>query len=534
MRVPVPDLRVLALLALASFSCTTPGTPPPSTSHEDEQRLPAWLKAPLEVRRDAALEEAAALLCARDTDAVIDDDARHASHIADGQVFGLMKKGADAGVVEAALGSDAAALLGQKRATHAGVAVGQSPSGEACAALVGARRLLTARGALPAQVAHGDALALDLVWPESTTMTTDLATRDPNARTAALYVEKPDGFVTRSALSVGCGASDARDCKLIVTVPAPLDGRYIAELVVDYASGPSDPEVALLWPFTVGTPKDPPFPEVLFPDAGHDDIALTHRAEALVQRLRTEEQIEPFKVSPPLVDIADERAKLVAQKGALGHRLLRAGAVASTDAAEDVAAKYGDNPRAQFKRLAEVQAQASTLADAWQALLDSPAHRYVLVDTGYTHCGVAVARGADAAGRATVTMVALLARRPPSRSVDETRATFLETANDARDKRGLTALTESSSLDKTAQRLAGAMRDNRKIDENLLGESVAKVALESDASLNRVKPFVARSDDPLLLLTPPLLMDLDATRFGLGLALDESDGVFYVVVLAGE
>ncbi len=553
---PTPARAALALaltaaVAAASQGCSTvaPGRSSDAVDRAGgaaPARLPAWLGAPAALERAPALEEAAALLCARDTDGVIDDDARHAAHLVDGQVVGLLERAADAAAARAALARAAGPLLVEKRMTHAGVAVGRTPSGQACAALVAVRRLITLNAQdapLPEALSPGAPLVLAPL---------DFPGRDRPE--ATLYVLKPDGFVTRSALSTTCApdpvaaaraaatrgrvGADDPDCRPRVSVPTKAQGRYVAEVVVDDAAGPSDPEVALLWPFVVGKPKAPPFPEVLFPDKGHSDIALTHRAEALFQRLRNEELIEPFKVSPELVDVATRRAKAVAARGSLGHRVPLPGAGgAATDAAQDLAARYAGDPRVQFKKLAEVQAQASTLADAWQALLDSPAHRYVLVDTSFTHCGVAVARGVDAAGRATINLVALLARRPPKRDPEETRETILEAANDARDKRGLAALEDNIHLDKIATRLAGAMRDQKKVDETLLGGPVARVALEADASLARVKPLVARNNDPLLIMdngVPPLLLDIDATKAGVGTAMDPDEGVFYVVVLAGE
>jgi uncharacterized protein YkwD len=503
---------VVGLIALGVVGCTTaaPPTTTVATESVDTTALPAWLHAS-SVVRDAALEEAAALLCARDTDAVIDDDARHAAKIVDGQLVGLLKKAKTPEAAEALLAHDAAPLLGEKHATHAGAVVGATPSGEACAAVVGARRLIDATAPPASLSSAGSAIALSV--------------RVPSAKSATLFVLKPDGFVDKTALPAVDGAQK-------LSVPAPLAGRYALEIVVDNSAGASDPEVALLWPLRVGAPKEPPFPEVLFPDEGHDDTALTHRAEALVQRLRNEELIEPFKVSPALVDVAAGRAHAVAQRGSLGHRL-----PGGDDVADDLRAKFANEPRAQFLKLAEVQAQASTLADAWQALLDSPAHRYVLVDTSYTHCGVAVARGKDAAGRATVNLIALLGRRLPQREVEETREDFLEAANESRDKRGLAALQDKPSLDKVAMRLAGAMRDLKRVDENLLGDPVANVALQTDASLTKVKPLVARTDDPMFLLNkgvPPMLMELDATHMGLGFAVDASEGAFYVVILAAQ
>ena len=81
------------------------------------------------------------------------------------------------------------------------------------------------------------------------------------------------------------------------------------------------------------------------------------------------------------------------------------------------------------------------------------------------------------------------------------------------------------------------MREQKKLDDTLLGGPVAHIAIEADGSLNRVQPLVAKSDDPLLLLAagvPALLLNLDATQAGIGIALDANEGTFYVVILAGE
>jgi uncharacterized protein YkwD len=499
-----PSLAPLSL-ALVLAACETAQPQPDDTAPHAPATLPGWLKAPNSVARDAALEETAALLCARDTDGVIDTDARHATGLADGQVFGLLRKGPDA---RETLAKDAAPLLANARATVAGAVEGVSPDGRACTALVAARRLVSLSAPLVPRLPVGAAqtLAVHVHAPEAT-----------------LYVQKPDGFVTKMPVAAGTST---------LSVPAKGgEGRYVLELIVDDPAH-RDPEVALLWPYLVGAPKEAPFPEVLFPDEGHSDIALTHRAEALVQRLRNEQLIEPFKVSPLLIEIAAERATGIATGGRVGHRV-----PAGKDVVSVVAARFPDDPRARFARLAEVQAQASTLADAWQALLDSPAHRYELVDTGYTHVGVAVARGADAAGRPTVSLVALLARRAPSREVGVVRGQIADVVNAARDQRGLEALVPSAHLDRVAMRLAERMKETGKVDEALLGAPVGQVALEADASLSEVKPLIARLDDPLLLLqphAPELLLDLDKKQLGFGMATDDKAGVFFVVVLAGE
>lgn len=508
MGLPSFSRPVLAVLPLWAACVTSP--PGTAEQRDPPVHLPAWLHAPQGVARDARLEEAAALLCARDTDSVLDTDARHATGLADGQVLGLLRTGPDA---RATLARDAGPLLTSLGATTAGVVEGTSGSGAPCAAVVAARRLVTLVRAPVARLPRGGAqvLALQVPFPEAT-----------------LYVQRPDGFVTK--LPVAPGSST-------VTLPSAAseggagEGRYILELLVDDPAH-RDPEVALVWPYLVGAPRDAPFPEVLFPDEGHDDAALGHRAEALVQRLRNEQLIEPFKISPLLLQVADERARALASAGQLGHRV-----AGSVDLRGALRERFPGDARADFTRLAEVQAQASTLADAWQALLDSPAHRYVLVDTGATHAGVAVARGTDAAGRGIVTVVALLGRRAPSRDVGVVRAQLLDVINATRDARGLDPIAPSAHLDRVATRLATRMQETGQVDEALLGAPVGQVALEADASLASVKPLVARLDDPLMLLqgsVPELLLELDMTQLGFGMALDATSGAFFVCLLVGE
>ena len=226
-------------------------------------------------------------------------------------------------------------------------------------------------------------------------------------------------------------------------------------------------------------------------------------------------------------EIAHDRAVAVGSEAALGHRLN------GKDPRAALRERYGDEPRAQFIRLAEVQARGSTLKDAWNVLVDSPAHRHELVSMGVTHAGVSVVRGEDALHRPTVTMVALLGRRPPTRDPVLVQAKILEDVNRVRTSRGLYPLSISDSLDTAAKRLANRMMEVGRVDDTLLGGPVGEVALEADASITKVFPLVARTDDPLLLSPFAPLFDDDTTAMGMGLALQEAEGVFYVVVLAG-
>lgn len=491
-------MRTLLLLTLfgATVSCVTTEnatTTSPAT-------LPAWL--PSDLVRDASLDEAAAVLCARDTDAVIDDDVRAAAHVADGRVIGVLADSADVAAAKTRALFEGAGL------SHVGIAEGVRPGGAACVAVVGSRRIVSV-SSLPPVVSQGR---------EPSMLALSISAR----RQGWVYVLSPDGFVDRLPLS---GSGGTQEMKL----PFRKEGRHIVEVIVDDVDNNGAlrgaPEVALLWPYVRGTLQLPPTPAVLFPDEGHDDLALSHRAEALMQRLRNEQLLDPLKIAPVLVDTAVDRARSLG--GVLGHRIDGKGP------RELLEEKFPGDPRAQFIRLSEVQARGSTLQDAWTALVDSPAHRWEMVSLGVTHMGVAVVRGTDNLGRTTITLVALLGRRPPSRDIVAVQKKFLTDANAVRVARGFDPLTVSDTLESAAQRLARRMMEVRRVDDTLLGGPIGEVALEADVSMTKVFPFIARIDDPHLLAPFQPLLDIDTTQIGVGLALHPEDGVFYVVILAG-
>ncbi len=496
-------VRRLAPLALSTalLSCST--TPAPVTPSGGDT---SWLPATSKLKGAAALDEAAALLCARDTDAVIDDDVRAAVGLWEGVVQGVMAESREQLIAQSK------ALLDDGGFTHIGVAEGQNTSGARCVAAVASRRPI-------------DVTTLPKSERRDASVPSIMTISVPRGMDARAYVLGPDGFVDRIPL-------EGSDRQQSLTLPMRLEGRHVVEVLVDRTDSQGHPrgapEVALLWPYVKGKQKLPmPVPEVLFPDDGHDDAALTYRAEALVQRLRNEQLLEPLRISPPLSSVAATRAAALSGEAGLGH------VVDGENPKAALAARFGADPRASFIRLAEVQARGSTLREAWEALVDSPAHRYELVSLGVTHVGVAVARGHDALGRSTVTLVALLGRRPPARDVVAFQKNLLDQSNSIRTGRGLSPLVVSDTLENTAKRLANRMMEVGRVDDTLLGGPVGEVALEADASMTKVYPLVARIDDPQLIGPFAPLLDLDTTAMGASFALNSQEGVFYVVVLAG-
>lgn len=468
----------------------------------DEASLEAGFVPPIGTVRDPSLEEAAALLCARDTHALIDDDARRAGRVWEGQVAALLERGPDERALQALLSTRADALVAETGATHYGFAAVPTPGQEPCAAVVVTRRRLALESALPGP--------LESAAPFPLAFEAD----DPRAR-AAVFLLTPTGSVEKSALSAGPVSS--------VVDPRAGNGRYVLEVILDHEE--RGPEVALLWPFTVGSGKLAPAPAVLFPDEGHSDTALTRRLEALVHRLRIEQQLKPLVIAPPLGRLAKERAAALAEEGRLGHRL--------PDDQSALAALREKEPGFPITSLAEVQAQAGTLDEAWQALLDSPAHRYELVGTRASHLGAAVVRGVDGLGRPLVTVVALLARRILVRPVDDVRTELLGRLNLARDVTGAKPLRRDKRLDEVATRLAEAMAKEGSLDEAALGRPATELALSAHRGLEGARVVVARVDDPLRLSPSRATLDGDATVLGIGLVPPDVAGQWYVALLVG-
>jgi uncharacterized protein YkwD len=500
--------RVHALILCVGWSVLATGcsTTMPTATSSPSIADRSWLPAARELASASTLDEAAALLCARGLDAVIDDDVRAATGVWEGRVVGVMAPSREE------LAKKAEALFFEQGLTHVGVAETHSVDGRGCVAAVASRRLLEVHG-LP-RVERLDESVASIVTVSV-----------PTKREGRLFVLSPDGFVDRLPLQ---GARSRQS----VSLPFRRPGRHVVEVLVDDVDADGTargaPEVALWWPFTRGREVlSMPVPEVLFPDEGHDDLALTYRAEALVQRLRNEQLLEPLKVSPVLTELATLRAQSVASLATLGHRVM------GQDPKAALKRRYGDEPRAQFIRLAEVQARGGTLKDAWETLVDSPAHRFELVSLGVTHVGVAVVRGRDGLQRETVNLVMLLGRRPPARDPSAFQADLLARTNRLRAERGFDPLKVSDTLETTAQRLAARMMEVGRLDDALLGGPVGEVALEADASMTKVHPLVARIDDPQLLGPFAPLGELDTTSLGASFALHPTEGVFYVVVLAG-
>lgn len=498
-----PRLVGLCVMSLA-LGCATPTDPASPTHIVTSEPLPAWLGALAELGRSPELDEAAAWLCARGSHAVVDDEVRHFVHLYDGQVRGHLVYGSRIRA-QSRLAKTMGALAAEINATHLGLAEGVAADGRSCTASVAVRRQIEIKGDLPAKMDRAAPFPLSLQVRGEAPLQLDL------------YLATPNGDVEKRTFR---SRHDLRD----VVVPAAGTGNYRLEVVVTDPRVDS-PEVAILWPFVIGTPRLPPSPKVLFPDEGHGEKALSFRLQALVERLRNQQEISPLSIAPALQGVAVTRARSLAAEGTLGHRLPK-----GASATEEVQAKQ---PDFAFVELGELQAQGATLADAFGALLASPAHRFELVRRGPTHLGAAVVRGQDALGRSLVSLVVLLARKVKSRANQEWRAELYGKLNLARHSRGIAPLRDHPELRRIAQEMTSGLARGGNLQVGSVADDVQIKVMERLPELSDIRVVVARMDNPLRLVPPKAALIPQANVAGLGVA-EGAGGVYLGLIIAAQ
>jgi uncharacterized protein YkwD len=469
------------------------------TDRAAQPSWPQWFEADSRWLRDPALDEAAALLCARNTDAIINADVRQATGISAAHVEGFLERGERIEVLRQTITKQISLARDTLHPTHVGLAEGRSLDKKSCVAAVIIRKLVTLETQLPSRLEPGEIFPLGFAV---------------SAPKAVWYLADPWGRVERHERTTQDG--HVRDA----IVPQSGAGYYVLEVLTVSASG--EPQVAVIWPFLVGKARQPPRPEVLFPDSGHNDIALIRRAEALVQRLRNEQELRVFTVSPQLASLAQQRSAAVADARRLGHGVPTHGLL---DSHIQIA-----HPEFVYSKLAEVQAQAGTLAAAWYALLDSPAHRFELVDGEMTHMGVGITRNQDALGRNLLSLVVLLSRSVSGRDAADLRVDVRAKLNLARARNGNQTLSVDEGLATLAASQAAAMVASERVDDVLLGEPVTRLALEGN-NFEEVRVVLAQLDDPLRLGISDAVMEPAATHLGVGLAQPKAGGLWMVCVL---
>lgn len=501
LRGPVPLCLGLFACMCAGVGCAVGQRPASAGPVAAQEPLPPWLGDLARLARSPELDEAAAWLCARGN-GIIDDEVRHLVHLYDGQVRGHLVFGSRV-VAQKRLAQTMANLTQEIAATHLGLAEGVAADGRSCSASVAVRRQIEIETLLPTQM---DARA---PFPLS------VRVRDGRPVRLDLYLASPDGLVDKRTFPSQNSLQD-------IVIPIAGHGNYRLEVVLTDPALDA-PEVVLLWPFLVGQPRLPPSPKVLFPDQGHGETALSYRLQALIARLRNQQEITSLVIAPELQRLATERAKALAAEKTLGHRL-----PAGKSATEDLQAQH---PDFAFVELGELQAQAGSLEEAFHALLQSPAHRFELVRSGSTHVGAAVVRGTDSLDRPLLSVVILLAQKIKSRANQEWRAEIYGRLNLARHARGLGPLRAHPELRQIAQQFTHELAHRGALDREDTFEEVEDEVMARLPTLSQIRVVVARMDNPLRLAPPAAALGPQANVAGLGVA-EGAGGVYLGLIVA--
>jgi uncharacterized protein YkwD len=495
-------LCVLTLGACAGSDAARRSDEKKSAVAED---WPAWAKMPQGVAGDKILTAAARALCLRATDGVIDDALRMRTGMVDAQVQGSVLFSPGKGVPPAPSEKNAHLLQVTESigATHVGAA-SVKVGDRNCTGVVAAARKLTFSAPLPTFLPSpsGFLVAGKIATPFSS---------------ALFYLRHPDGSVDRKVLPLQGG----RQFQMVID-SVNQAGSYLLEIVVD--SDQDDPQIAAWWPFDVAHPNLPPFPELVEESPEDSERALALRLGSLLARLRAQQDLDDLFIAPPLEKVAQQRASALALEQNLGHRL--------PDGRSPGEAMRAAHPQWAFSSLSEVQAQGRSLAEAWSILLQSPAHRYELVEPHLTHTGGSVARGVDALGNDQVSVVLLVARRINPRPAKILGPLLRDGLNLARIQKKRPGLKGDPVLDALAHEAAERMAAQGRLDA-VDDVELSNALVERSENVSWVRVVVARLDDPLRLGPSDATLDARARWMGLGLVRSTVDGPWYVCVVSG-
>lgn len=346
------------------------------------------------------LDEAAAILCVRGTDNIIDNDVRRAAQVSDGQVLGLMRVADSAQEADTLLWQQMPALADTMKATHMGSAKAKLSSGKYCSAAVASRRLIELRQPLPHHVHAETTFSIPAVLSPAA------AASISTGASAASYTAIPSGTVRRANALLSPTSKN-----ISIAAFTGEAGPHILELLVELR--PGDPEIALYWPFVakgdgIGFSCEPPVDDLLREMKEQSDTDATRQSLRWLDDARSCAQLPTLDRLAWLSTLAKDRADAVAVAGRLGHR------IPADESPMDAMRRLhqaGVVDMQSIDRIAEVQAQGGSWDDVWRALWQSPAHRYELLRSDVTHVGIGVSSSVDAANRTVLHVVMVLIRR---------------------------------------------------------------------------------------------------------------------------
>ncbi len=494
----MPVLKyVIFILALGLFGCAHDGHAP------GRGILPTWLEKPQGLLWDAKSNAIAHLACEKQKTALSAKDRLHHQLYEPHHRIFLFQRPQNQQSPEqlnAILADEARAL----QATHMGIY--QNQNGQ-CLAMVLLRR----------QVNNKTSLPFFMNTKSGTRMI--LQQRKP-IQNPTLFIQHPDGRIVRQPLEVSGNeiVFELRGAKWPV-------GHYIVEVLGQESEG--NPEILFWWRLTQKERTPHPWPRLKYEDLSQTDIARGMKIENMIVQLRGTALVHRLRVSPQLKEVARGRANALSQIQGLGHKRPFAQTPDQT-----LNSTY-DYP--EVTRIVEIQSQSASLKEAWDGIVESPAHVAPLISRKVSHMAAAAVHGSDTLGNPLITVVILLGNTPSIQQAPESlRMKMLNLWNQERFSASHPLLRSNPALERTAQQAAQAMQREGQKQSWAVQEGLIERVLDQNESMGKVTGSLILTPAPEALDKLPWKNEKDWTEVGIGLVPAPDGTNFFVCILVGQ
>ena len=300
-----------------------------------------------------------------------------------------------------------------------------------CLAIALVRRNLSNQTSLPFNLASKS--------PTPFRLRTDRPVQNP-----VLFIQHPNGRIDQKPLTPVEGGINFE----LRGTDWPK-GHYIVEVLGQVEA--NSPELLFWWRLTREERTPHPWPRLKFEELSQTDLARGMKIENMIVQLRGTALVHRLHVSPQLKEVARLRAEALAQLQGIGHNR-------PFEQTLDETLKHNFT-HPEVTRIVELQSQSASLKEAWDGIVESPAHVAPLISRKVTHMAAAAVKREDGLGNPLVTVVVLLGNEPAAQiSAEALRMKLISHWNEYRFKHGWPLLERHRQLQARAQSVAAAMQ----------------------------------------------------------------------------
>ena len=465
--------------------------------------LPHWLEKPPGLLWDAKSNAIAHLACEKRKTALSAKDRLHHQLYEPHHRIFLFQRPQNQQTPEqlnAILAAEAQAL----QATHMGIYENQDGR---CLAMVLLRR----------QVDNKTSLPFFMNTKSGTRMTLQLRTPIQNP---TLFIQHPDGRIDQQLLNVkenevGFELRGAQWAK----------GHYIVEILGQASEG--NPEILFWWRLTQKERTPHPWPRLKYEELSQTNLARGMKIENMIVQLRGTALVHRLRVSPQLKEVAHMRANVLSDIQGLGHKR------PFSQTPDQTLNNTFEFP--EVTRIVEIQSQSASLKEAWDGIVESPAHVAPLISQKVSHMAAAAVEGTDILGNPLITVVILLGNTPSIQQAPEAlRMKMINTWNQERFNANHPLLKRNAQLEQAAQQAANAMRQEGQkqawaVEKGLIGR-----VLDQNEALGKLTGSLVHTSAPEALDKLPWNDEKNWSEVGIGLVAAPDGTNFFVCILVGQ